>query len=196
MHIAYELCQFTVVSFRGRQSPLVLQGEVRRSVKKRIHLWHTVQAGQGLENGRKRNSVDREMVGKRCNNNFYHTSMECAMLRHCSMPGMSSWSTRRSLHLMVIVPEDPDILHTDTQLTMNGLWKRDWQQEGETNPGRARACRAFCYRRYQAASTGLKLSRSCEKAVTTRACVWGDGTHCCNPVAKFPFAAAADNTNV
>ena len=37
------------------------------------------------------------------------------MLRHCSMPGMSSWSTRRSLHLMVIVPEDPDILHTHTQ---------------------------------------------------------------------------------
>ena len=37
------------------------------------------------------------------------------MLRHCSMPGMSSWSTRRSLHLMIIVPEDPDNLHTHTQ---------------------------------------------------------------------------------
>lgn len=36
------------------------------------------------------------------------------MLRHCSMPGMSSWSTRRSLHLMIIVPEDPDNLHTHT----------------------------------------------------------------------------------
>lgn len=42
----------------------------------------------------------------------YFTSIECAMLRHCSMPGMSSWSTRRSLHLMVMVPEDPLILNT------------------------------------------------------------------------------------
>lgn len=40
----------------------------------------------------------------------YYTSIECAMLRHCSMPGMSNWITRISLHLMVIVPEDPDIL--------------------------------------------------------------------------------------
>ena len=44
---------------------------------------------------------------------YFNTSMECAMLRHCSMPGMSSWSTRRSLHLMVIVPDDPGILHSN-----------------------------------------------------------------------------------
>lgn len=41
-----------------------------------------------------------------------YTSIERAMLRHCSMPGMSRWNTRRSLHFMVIVPDDPDVLHT------------------------------------------------------------------------------------
>lgn len=35
------------------------------------------------------------------------TSMELAMLRHSSMPGISSCSTFRSLHRSVMVPEEP-----------------------------------------------------------------------------------------
>lgn len=41
----------------------------------------------------------------------YCTSMERAMFRHSSMPGMSSCRTHRSLHLRVIVPEDTEGLH-------------------------------------------------------------------------------------
>lgn len=40
-------------------------------------------------------------------NDFFVTSIELAMLRHSSMPGMSSWITRRSLHLTIMLPTDP-----------------------------------------------------------------------------------------
>lgn len=48
-YVAYQLLHLTVVLLRGRDTPLVLQAVVRRSVKERIHLRHAVQTGQGLE---------------------------------------------------------------------------------------------------------------------------------------------------
>lgn len=38
--------------------------------------------------------------------------MELAMFRHSSMPGMSSWRMRRSLHLITMLPDDPVVLRT------------------------------------------------------------------------------------
>lgn len=49
LYVAYKFLHLTVVLFRRRETPLVLQADVRRSVKERIHLRHSVQTGQGLE---------------------------------------------------------------------------------------------------------------------------------------------------
>lgn len=46
--VAYKFLHLTVVFFSGREAPLVLQADIRRSVEERIHLLHTVQTGQGL----------------------------------------------------------------------------------------------------------------------------------------------------
>lgn len=52
LYVAYQLLNFTVVLFRGWETPLVLQAEIWGSVKERIHLRHGVQSGQGLERER------------------------------------------------------------------------------------------------------------------------------------------------
>lgn len=49
LSVAYKLLHLTVVHFRGRETPMVRQAEIRWSVKERIHLGHTVQTGQGLQ---------------------------------------------------------------------------------------------------------------------------------------------------
>lgn len=38
------------------------------------------------------------------------------MLRHSSMPGMSSWITLRSLHLTMMLPKDPTNLKEATKI--------------------------------------------------------------------------------
>lgn len=46
-------------------------------------------------------------------NQCTHTSMELAILRHSSMPGMSSWIVLRSLHFTIMDPEEPTNLHAE-----------------------------------------------------------------------------------
>lgn len=41
------------------------------------------------------------------------TSIELAMFRHSSMPGISSWMIRRSLHFITMVPSEPTNLQQD-----------------------------------------------------------------------------------
>lgn len=91
-------------------------------VEERVHQGDGIKCGQSLKRNKEDALVNHMLdfiqpyrqeqfsdrkISLLKKESLFLTSIELVMLRHSSMPGMSSWITRRSLHLTIMLPTDP-----------------------------------------------------------------------------------------